>query len=110
MKKFRIERNPNLKKGNSKSRPHEKFKSKNFKQSKSDVDLSKVECWKCHKFGHYAYDCPNKKFKGKKAMNTTLTWDDSDGEEDNDDSESQGEDISNYPAFTASLSSSHAST
>jgi hypothetical protein len=28
-------------------------------------DLSKIKCFNCHSFGHYASQCPQKKRKGK---------------------------------------------
>ncbi|MCI30712.1 phytoalexin-deficient 4-2 protein, partial [Trifolium medium] len=54
--------------------------------SKSEVDLSKIQCYGCNQFGHYKNDCPKSKqrkptFKKKSMM---ATWDelDEDLEED----------------------------
>ena len=35
------------------------------KGKRKKKDMSKVKCFACHKIGHYASQCPNKK-KGKK--------------------------------------------
>ena len=33
------------------------------KQQDGEKDMSKVKCFACQKFGHYAGQCPNKKKK-----------------------------------------------
>jgi hypothetical protein len=32
-------------------------------------DLSKIKCFACHKYGHYASQCPEKKGQGKTNNN-----------------------------------------
>jgi hypothetical protein len=36
-------------------------------------DMSKVRCFACHKIGHYASKCPNKKKKESEVTTTTST-------------------------------------
>jgi hypothetical protein len=43
-------------------------KGGNKPKSEGKKDMSKVKCFACHKFGHYAEQCPNK----KKKQTTTL--------------------------------------
>ncbi|KAF6159377.1 hypothetical protein GIB67_032148 [Kingdonia uniflora] len=51
------------------------------------IDLNKVECYRCHMYGQYAHNYPTKSFNSnQKAMNITVTWDDSnDDTNDHDD-------------------------
>ncbi|KAF6152833.1 hypothetical protein GIB67_025851 [Kingdonia uniflora] len=79
---------------NYKSRPHDRVKSygkqtnpSTHSHNDSDQDLNKVECYRCHKYGHYAHSCPTKSSNSnQKAMNITVTWDDSDDDtNDHDD-------------------------
>ncbi|OVA05575.1 hypothetical protein BVC80_7139g3 [Macleaya cordata] len=88
----------------SESKPHENVKSFDEKfQKKGD----KIQCYKCHRFGHMASIFPNKgssnRSKGKKAMNVTFDYSSSDSRSSQ---ESEEETRQNYIAFTASLKSS----
>jgi hypothetical protein len=48
-----------------------KGKSKNKGSGKKkNIDFSKVKCFQCHKFGHFASQCPEKK-KSKPQMSTS---------------------------------------
>jgi hypothetical protein len=38
------------------------------KDDKKKKDMSKVKCFACHKFGHYAGQCPNKKKGGNETQ------------------------------------------
>jgi hypothetical protein len=38
--------------------------------------MSKIKCFNCHDFGHYASQCPQKKRKGKQHASTTDVDDD----------------------------------
>jgi hypothetical protein len=38
-------------------------KGGNKQKSEGKKDMRKVKCFACHKFGHYAGQCPNKKKK-----------------------------------------------
>jgi hypothetical protein len=42
---------------------HGNGRSNNVPEKK---DISQVECYKCHKTGHYTNDCPQKKDEGNK--------------------------------------------
>ncbi|KAF6134900.1 hypothetical protein GIB67_002301 [Kingdonia uniflora] len=88
---------------NYKPRPHDRVKTYNW-QTNSDTDLNQVECFKCHKFGHYAHSCPSKKSGiNHKAMNICVTWDDSDDEHGNNEIHSQVVDNENFIAYLAFL-------
>jgi hypothetical protein len=43
-------------------------KGKKKKGGKKDIDFSKVKCFQCHKMGHFASQCPEKKKKNKPQM------------------------------------------
>ena len=43
--------------------PKEGDKKKKGKGEQQQRDISKVKCFACHKFGHYAVVCPNRKKK-----------------------------------------------
>jgi hypothetical protein len=47
-----------------------KGKGKKKKGGKKDIDFSKVKCFQCHKMGHVASQCPEKKKKNKPQMAT----------------------------------------
>ncbi|KAF6161109.1 hypothetical protein GIB67_007750, partial [Kingdonia uniflora] len=84
---------------NYKSRTHDQLKSNN-RPINLDTDLSQVECYKYHKFGHYVHSCPNKKSgTNNKAMNISVTSDDSDDEHDNNESNPQVVDNRKYCAY-----------
>ncbi|KAF9596340.1 hypothetical protein IFM89_008866 [Coptis chinensis] len=88
---------------NQVSRPHDRFKTEN-RPDKSFTDFSKVQCYKCNRFGHYAHNCPtklNKKPLEKRKANISITWDDSDDEIELDDS--QADEIVKYVVYGASL-------
>ncbi|KAF6150111.1 hypothetical protein GIB67_035721, partial [Kingdonia uniflora] len=97
---------------NYKSRPHDRVKSYGKQTNSStrphndsDQDLNKVECYRCHKYGHYAHNCPTKNSNSNyKAMNIKVTWDD-----DNDefDDHSQEYENDNYCAFSSIINSSN---
>ncbi|XP_019457545.1 PREDICTED: uncharacterized protein LOC109357945 [Lupinus angustifolius] len=38
-------------------------RSRTTHQNKKRIDKMKVECFNCHKLGHYSYECPNEKEK-----------------------------------------------
>ena len=48
---------------NSKKKFKKGPKGGNKLKSEGKKDMSKVKCFECHKFGHYAGQCPNKKKK-----------------------------------------------
>ncbi|KAF9588133.1 hypothetical protein IFM89_007609 [Coptis chinensis] len=85
---------------NQGSRPHDRFKREN-KPDKSFTDLSKVQYYKCDRFGHDAHNFPKKLNKEKRKANISVTWDDSDDETELDDS--QADENVNYVVFAASL-------
>ena len=41
-------------------------------KEKKEIDLSKVKCFCCHKLGHFASQCPNKKNKNSKSKFSSL--------------------------------------
>ena len=45
-----------------------KGKAKRKKDGKKNFDVSKVKCFTCHKKGHFASQCPNKKKKSNTQM------------------------------------------
>ena len=53
--------------------PSQKSKGKKFKENQRKLDLSKIRCYKCQKFGHFAKDFPNqkRKFKGRHHASST---------------------------------------
>ena len=55
---------------NSKKKFKKGPKGGNKLKGEGKKDMSKVKCFACHKFGHYAGQCPNKK---KKQMTTSTT-------------------------------------
>ena len=81
----------------------DKNKGKYFDKTKfvrkSSDKSSQKQCFECHGFGHIAIDCSNrKKNKGNKVL--TVTWSDSEKEEESDKEDS----YENFTAFTASAS------
>ena len=45
-----------------------KVKAKKKKGGKKNLDMSKVKCFICHKQGHFASQCPDKKKKSNTQM------------------------------------------
>ncbi|KAF9589017.1 hypothetical protein IFM89_018256 [Coptis chinensis] len=47
--------------------------------NKTQVDMSKVQCFKCKEYGHYSHNCPTKTSSNyeKKKSSLKVTWDDS---------------------------------
>ena len=45
-----------------------KGKAKRRKDGKKNLDVSKVKCFICHKQGHFAFQCPNRKKKSNTQM------------------------------------------
>jgi hypothetical protein len=43
-----------------------KFWKKNIGPSRKKMDISKIQCYICDEFDHYARDCPQRKRKEKK--------------------------------------------
>jgi hypothetical protein len=43
-----------------------KFQKKNTRPLRKKKDLSKIQCYICDEFGHYARDCPQRKRKERK--------------------------------------------
>ncbi|KAF6138440.1 hypothetical protein GIB67_028012 [Kingdonia uniflora] len=88
---------------NHKSQTHDQHKANN-RQTNLDTNLSLIECYKCHKLGHYAHSSPNKKSgTNHKVMNISVTWDDSDDENNNNESHPQVVDNGNYCAYPTIL-------
>ena len=45
-----------------------KGEAKKNKGGKKNLDISKVKCFICHKQGHFASECPNRKKKNNTQM------------------------------------------
>jgi hypothetical protein len=58
------------KKGKFKKFSNGEYASQNDKKK----GTSKVKCYACHNFGHYAGQCPNKKKGGNEAQPEVATW------------------------------------
>jgi hypothetical protein len=52
-------------KGRGKGPNKGKGKSEKSTSEPGKKDLSKIECFNCHKHGHYTSHCPDKKGKGQ---------------------------------------------
>lgn len=47
--------------------PLAKTDDKKSEKKSGKTDLSEIECYLCHEFGHYARDCPKRKRRGSKS-------------------------------------------
>ena len=61
----------NTKKGKGKKFPFQKNKGRKFKGNRRQLDMSKIRCYECQKFGHFAKDCYSNKRKGRHHASTT---------------------------------------
>jgi len=86
---------------NQKNAPHDRVKKDN-KANMTPTDISKIQCYKCREFGHFANSCPSGKATGrsfgKKKANISITWDDTD-----DESDIENNDTSNHIVFASSF-------
>jgi len=66
---------------------------KKFKGPKKNMDLSKVECYNCHKMGHYQSHCPKKPRNKKRNRDQVNVVDEAPSKKNKTEEESKVKDL-----------------